>query len=812
MIEMREILSLSALILAVLLVRAIFKNRVPKRMLYCLWLVVLLKLCLPGTLFSLPVLPAEKLVAPTQISELPAQTTPVIQQPAQTVMQPQTPAQQQVSPAQETAKPAAKPLTTAQILQIVWFGGSALLGLWLFGAWAVFTIRLHRDRRFLGKRGGTRIYVSDAVKSPCLAGLIPAVYLTEDVLQADDTELILRHELTHMRHLDFLWSFFRMAVVVVYWWNPFIWLAAICSKRDAELACDEAVAAKLPERERLAYARAILAQAPRKTAALSLAGPPVKERILFLTKKQRTSVLCVVLALLLVVSATGCSFAELTRREAEQAAPAEEETQPKTEPQDEAAPEPTAEITQPERTSLEEELPIDEAARAKWFDFVDRWRLDYLPVFSRGAAPASTSEYLMWVFARNMDAFKAQGYMTKSDVETEIRAHFEVENLTHEGLTRTWDYDGETYTAVPGGVKDRPLARLDGITTSEENGRRIYYVQYTLVQPEHLVLSEQERQALAEQIARGDSADLQELSSYTVCFAYEKGEPVFLSHTERSSIDLEYDDIKTWSWAPYETLYRTDGVRMGLVREADGTRRIGEVPDTKVWIRLKDGTLLSDEPFDACIDYMGEPEGEVYCIRNGTGYRYTVSAGDGSFRLSEVDEPKTLAEDHFGYRLRVTRWDSREPCYGIVTADGTEVIAPVYERVEIPFPDRFLLYEGGASQGPVMGRCRLTDETGNMLCARFHWIDYSVFDDGYIGIAVCYGERAAYPCYDEDGQPMPEGYWLVDRDGKLCSERFVKLSFGDGEETHAISEDDVLRAQREDGTEVLLPVAELLLS
>ena len=315
---LRDILTLSALILVVLLVRAIFKNRVPKRMIYALWLVVLLKLCLPGTLFSLPVLPAEKLVAPTQISELPAQTTPVIQQPAQTVMQPQTPAQQQqqVSPAHETSKPAANPLATAQILQIVWFSGSALLGLWLFSAWAVFTIRLHCDRRFVGKRGGTCIYVSDAVKSPCLAGLIPAVYLTEDVLRNDTTELIVRHELTHLHHLDFLWSLCRTIAVTVYWWNPFIWLAAICSKRDAELACDEAVAAKLPESKRLAYARAILAQAPRKTAALSLAGPPVKERILFLTKKQRTSVLCVILALLLVVSATGCSFAELTQQKA----------------------------------------------------------------------------------------------------------------------------------------------------------------------------------------------------------------------------------------------------------------------------------------------------------------------------------------------------------------------------------------------------------------------------------------------------------------------------------------------------------------
>ena len=313
---LKEVLTVSALIAVVLLVRAIFKNRVPKRMLYALWLVVLLKLCLPGTLVSLPVLPAEDTAVPAQSAERPVQTAPVIQRPAQTVTKPQTPAQQPVSPVQETAKPAAKPLTTAQILQIAWFSGSALLGLWLFGTWLTFTIRLHRDRRFLGKRGGTCIYVSGAVKSPCLAGLIPAVYLTEDVLQADEAELILRHELTHLRHLDFLWSLCRTAAVTVYWWNPFIWLAAICSKRDAELACDEAVAAKLPENKRLAYARAILAQASRKTAALSLAGPPVKERILFLTKKQRTSVLCVILALLLVVSATGCSFAELTQQKA----------------------------------------------------------------------------------------------------------------------------------------------------------------------------------------------------------------------------------------------------------------------------------------------------------------------------------------------------------------------------------------------------------------------------------------------------------------------------------------------------------------
>ena len=211
---LREVLTVSALILAVLLVRAIFKNRVPKRMVYTLWLVVLVKLCLPGTLVSLPVLPAEEAAAPVQRVELPAQPLPA-QQPAQAVTQPQTPVQQPVSPVQEAAEAPAKPLTAMQIFQIVWASGSALLGLWLFGTWLVFTVRLHKSRRFLGRHGRTRIYISSTVKSPCLAGLVPAVYLTEDVLQTNSTELILRHELTHLRHLDFLWSLCRTAAVML---------------------------------------------------------------------------------------------------------------------------------------------------------------------------------------------------------------------------------------------------------------------------------------------------------------------------------------------------------------------------------------------------------------------------------------------------------------------------------------------------------------------------------------------------------------------------------------------------------------------
>lgn len=587
---LRDILTLSALILAVLLVRAAFKNHVPKRMIYCLWLVVLLKLCLPGTLFSLPVLPAAEGTTPVQTvqttpvvstaSTIPAPSTTTVQptapvqtmtQPEQTATQPETkPETQPMTPAvQETAKPAAKPLTAAQILKIVWFSGSALLGLWLFGTWLTFTIRLHKDKKFLGKRGKTNIYVSRRIKSPCLAGLIPAVYLTEDVLRNDTTELIVRHELTHLRHLDFLWSFCRTLAVIVYWWNPLVWLAAIISKRDAELACDEAVAAGLQPEQRIAYARVILAQAPRKKAALSLAGPPVKERILFLTKKQKTSILCIVLALALTISATGCSFAELTRRKTNAPASSTEEAQPETEA--EAAPEPVTEKAQPERTSLEEELPVDEAARAEWFDFADRWRLDYLPVFSRGAAPASTSEYLMWVFSRNMDALKEQGSMTKEYVETQIKTHFELGNLMHEGLSKVWDYDGEIYAAVSGGVNDRPLTRLDSVLTANIGGKQIYYVQYSRMGNGNL-LDDVQWNRYRDEIISGETQDLSGLREDTLSFYMQDGEPVFLSHTELNieeppftplPNDGTYDvtqPLQEWE------LTRTNGVQTGMTQ------------------------------------------------------------------------------------------------------------------------------------------------------------------------------------------------------------------------------------------------------
>ena len=532
---LREVLTVSALILAVLLVRAIFKNRVPKRMVYTLWLVVLVKLCLPGTLVSLPVLPAEEAAAPVQRVELPAQPLPA-QQPAQAVTQPQTPVQQPASPAQEAAEAPAKPLTAMQIFQIVWAGGSALLGLWLFGTWLVFMVQLHKSRRFLGRHGRTRIYISSTVKSPCLAGLVPAVYLTEDVLQTDSTELILRHELTHLRHLDFLWSLCRTAAVIAYWWNPFIWLAAICSKRDAELACDEAVAAGLSDAQRLAYARTILAQTPRKAAALSLAGPPVRERILFLTKKQRTSVLCVILALLLIVSAAGCSITELTRQKTGEITLPEETEPAQQEPLKTAMPLTQAQIDEVNAIFADYELSTDDTLghfavngffTSTYDDVRDLNLNNFLAYFGEcGEEDISEEEFAQlnakWEFRVDsvedfplpihrypasavedvLKRFAGIGLADLTDMQTPFSGYTYLED-TDAFYTTTSDYNPGYFRCTSGEIEpDGDTALLYGSTAGSLSGKAVlklvkdgenwYIHSFTLASPEQSTVQEEQ--------------------------------------------------------------------------------------------------------------------------------------------------------------------------------------------------------------------------------------------------------------------------------------------------------------------------------
>jgi beta-lactamase regulating signal transducer with metallopeptidase domain len=85
--------------------------------------------------------------------------------------------------------------------------------------------------------------------------LLPAALLS--ILGREERRTILAHELAHVRRLDHWVRWLEALVVVVYWWNPIVWLVRRELNRAEEQCCDAWVVWLVPQCRRT-YAGAIL--------------------------------------------------------------------------------------------------------------------------------------------------------------------------------------------------------------------------------------------------------------------------------------------------------------------------------------------------------------------------------------------------------------------------------------------------------------------------------------------------------------------------------------------------------------------------
>ena len=330
------LISLSLLICAVLLIRGIFRKTISPRVVYALWLVVVIRMFLPIALFEVNIeAPAFLQRDHTEQSEMPdiqteapgtsidaaVQTSPTypVQNPAPTYPEQNPSPVTPITPTiPETDTPASMEsvlpedtvnIAWGQIAGIIWLAGSVVVAAWVMTTSISFNYRLYKDRKLHRTVRGAKVYVSGSTGVPCIAGLIPSIYITPEAADSGSEMLIIVHEHIHLRHGDHIWTIVRAMALIVFWWNPLVWVAATVSKQDAELACDDAIAAKLDDETRLKYAHILLDTIPQKRRyAVGFGSAPMKERILMLTEKQKNRWLCLVLAVVLTVSAVGCSF------------------------------------------------------------------------------------------------------------------------------------------------------------------------------------------------------------------------------------------------------------------------------------------------------------------------------------------------------------------------------------------------------------------------------------------------------------------------------------------------------------------------
>ena len=335
---MREVLlTSSALILALLVLRQVFRKRISRRVQYSLWGLVLVRLLVPANLpaadFSvLSVSEPARIQMEERLEEEPVYVLPVsTQEIARSSARPNVilPMEGRYSEVtQAEGQPAVLTkyaFTLEEALGLVWAAGMGFMGLWL----AVSNLRfwhMLRKKRIPMELPECRypVYlVEEGLVSPCLFGLFrPAVYLTPAAMESGEgLRHVLAHEETHGRHWDPLWSLLRSVCLAVYWFDPLVWWAAAAAREDCELACDESALRRLGEAERIPYGQTLLRLIPLQRSAghvmltattMTSDKKRMKERIMRISenRKMKAAALCAALAVTAAVCAvtfTGCS-------------------------------------------------------------------------------------------------------------------------------------------------------------------------------------------------------------------------------------------------------------------------------------------------------------------------------------------------------------------------------------------------------------------------------------------------------------------------------------------------------------------------
>ena len=328
---MQWIVSSSVLILVVIALRYVLRGKLSLRMQYALWLLVLVRLLVPVSFGAsdLSVMNAVPERAPTmqqgtykqdiigERNDAPANAG-TVGVPAQSMSEAAPPdLVQNVTTATVTA-PTVEKTDWARIAKTVWLAGAAALGLVFLAVNLRFGKKLRRSRERVEETDACLpVYESGETDTPCLFGVAkPSIYVTPDTrTEAETLRYALAHEQTHYRHGDNLWAVLRGVCLALHWYNPLVWWAAELSRRDAELACDEATIHRIGESERAAYGRTLIRMTCEKRPALLVtatmmtdSGKGLKERISLLVKKPKTAAYTAVAVLLIAGLSVACTF------------------------------------------------------------------------------------------------------------------------------------------------------------------------------------------------------------------------------------------------------------------------------------------------------------------------------------------------------------------------------------------------------------------------------------------------------------------------------------------------------------------------
>lgn len=303
----------SAMILLIIILRSLLKNRLPKSTFKVLWIIAAVRLLVPF-------FPVREISVPDKFS---SPVTEYIVSEGQELPDVQytgnTPANDR--PAADIS--ANKKVPLSKIIFAVWISGAAVT-VSVFAASYFWGIKKYSSARTaynseiskiingFSVRKNVRIMISSRIFSPLTYGIInPIILLPKNITEYDGEQIkyAVSHELMHIKNNDLLWKLLVICALCIHWFNPFVWIMLLLFSRDTELSCDEEVIRNGADRETYALTLISFKEKSSNTVFSNSFGKnAISERIGSIMKFKKTTTAAVIAAIA-VISCTAAAFA-----------------------------------------------------------------------------------------------------------------------------------------------------------------------------------------------------------------------------------------------------------------------------------------------------------------------------------------------------------------------------------------------------------------------------------------------------------------------------------------------------------------------
>ena len=330
---MKILLSLSVsgalLLLLILGLKPLYKNKFSKRWQYYIWIVVALRFLLPftpdttivGSLF-------EKFDTAAITNEIP--TSPNVPVPADTGNSKAEPTQ---TNREITTAAMREPFNKYVCLFFIWSALALVLFVRKITVYQGFIQYIKAgnkevsDIKILNLLSDceeklnikTRVELScnPLIASPMLIGFFrPRIILPVGELEDKELSYIFVHELTHSKQRDMFYKWLIQIIVCVHWFNPFVYLLEKEVNKSCELSCDEKVLSVLDDKAKREYGDTLISflkssnlyKSSLASVTLTEGAEQLKERLGAIMKFRKKSKVVIAITAIFTVAVCVCFF------------------------------------------------------------------------------------------------------------------------------------------------------------------------------------------------------------------------------------------------------------------------------------------------------------------------------------------------------------------------------------------------------------------------------------------------------------------------------------------------------------------------